>query len=146
MNKIILLHGPNLNLLGTREPDIYGSLTQEDLRARLEADLKLKVELFQSNHEGVLIDFLQDLKAGEQLGVVFNPAAFTHYSYALYDCIRAINVPVVEVHLSDISSREDFRAHSVIAPAALAQFSGKGYESYKSAAHFLIERTLDVRS
>lgn len=141
MKHLILLHGPNLNLLGTREPEIYGSLTQEDLRVALEAQVKVKVDLFQSNHEGELIDYLQTLKeSGDLLGVVFNPGAFTHYSYALYDCIRAISIPVVEVHLSDISNREDFRKISVIAPACAAQFSGEGLTSYVRAAQYLIER------
>lgn len=140
MNKLIILHGPNLNLLGKREPHIYGSQTQEDIRAQLEKDMNLKVELFQSNHEGILIDFLQDLTPGEQLGVIFNPGAFSHYSYALYDCLRSIEIPVVEIHLSDIYAREEFRKVSVIAPAALAQISGKGYEGYKQAAELLVQR------
>lgn len=141
MKHIILIHGPNLNLLGAREPEIYGALTQEDLRAALEEQASLKVNLFQSNHEGELIDYLQAIKVSQDLlGVVFNPGALTHYSYALYDCIRAIQVPVVEVHLSDVSNREDFRKISVIAPACVAQFSGEGLTSYINAAQYLIER------
>lgn len=136
--RILVLHGPNLNLLGTREPDIYGTLTEDALIETLRAERTASIELYQSNHEGDLIDALHQA-ASHFDGVIFNPAAYTHYSYALYDAIRAISTPVVEVHLSDILGREPFRAQSVTAPAAKAQFFGEGVESYKKALAFLID-------
>lgn len=131
--KILVLHGPNLNLLGAREPEVYGSTTQEDIIEELGYSGDFDIELFQSNHEGELIDALHGA-AGEGFeGIIFNPGAYSHYSYALYDAVRAITLPVVEVHLSDITAREDFRAVSVIAPACIAQFYGNKIESYKQA-------------
>jgi 3-dehydroquinate dehydratase-2 len=129
----LVLHGPNLNLLGTREPAVYGRVTLAEVdRALRERGRKLgvRVESRQSNHEGQLIDWLQSARKDGFLGVVFNPGAFTHYSIALRDAVAAIDVPVVEVHLSNIHAREDFRRHSVIAAAARGQISGFGAESY----------------
>lgn len=135
--RILVLNGPNLNLLGTREPEIYGRKTLDqinrDLRVKFPA---VDFEFFQSNHEGDLIDKLQSEKFG---GAIFNPGAFTHYSYALYDCIRAIGYPVVEVHLSDIRSREEFRRVSVIAPACLTSIMGQGAKGYESGMKALME-------
>lgn len=133
--RVLIVHGPNLNLLGTREPDIYGTLTQNDIVEALLATGD-DIELVQSNHEGDLIDVLHEAPA-EFDGVILNPGAFTHYSYALYDAIRALDLPVVEVHLSDIHAREPFRATSVTAPACSAQFMGEGIESYQKALNFL---------
>lgn len=132
---VLIVHGPNLNLLGVREPDIYGALTQDDIVEALLATGD-DIELVQSNHEGDLIDVLHEAP-GEFDGVILNPGALTHYSYALYDAIRAIDLPVVEVHLSDINAREPFRATSVTAPACVAQFMGEGVTSYQKALSFL---------
>lgn len=141
--RILILHGPNLNLLGARQPEIYGTLTQGDIlqscRAHAEAyasGTATQVELEQSNHEGTLIDTLQ-AAPNHYDGVILNPAAYTHTSYALYDTILALDIPVVEVHLSDISAREDFRTISITAPACAAQFYGEGVKSYIHALDFL---------
>ncbi|MDR2586887.1 MAG: 3-dehydroquinate dehydratase [Coriobacteriales bacterium] len=147
--KILVLNGPNLNLLGQREPDIYGSLTLEELNRQLaiygeELNEKRgsqaeRVELFfyQSNHEGILVDTIQGA-LGTYGGIIYNPAAHTHYSIALRDAIASVTVPVVEVHLSDISLREGFRAISVIADACIGQFKGRGVDSYKDAIDLLV--------
>lgn len=142
--RILILHGPNLNLLGTRQPEVYGSLTQEGIleACRSHADKApghsdTLLELVQSNHEGTLIDILQSASTDYD-GVIFNPAAYTHTSYALYDTILAIGIPVAEVHLSDITAREAFRATSITAPACAAQFYGAGIKSYTQALDFLV--------
>jgi 3-dehydroquinate dehydratase-2 len=129
----LVLHGPNLNLLGTREPAVYGrvSLGEVDRLVREHGrKLGLRVESRQSNHEGQLIDWLQAARKEGFLGIVFNPGAFTHYSIALRDAVAAIELPVVEVHLSNVHAREEFRRHSVIAAAARGQISGFGPQSY----------------
>lgn len=140
MKRILVVHGPTLNLLGEREPEIYGSKTLEELNAsirRFANQHGVEVKFFQSNHEGAIIDVLQNERHWAE-GVVINPGAFTHYSYAIRDAIAAVGLPTVEVHLSDIYNREEFRRISVIAPACIAQVSGKGYQSYLVA----IERLL----
>ena len=129
----LVLHGPNLNLLGTREPAIYGraSLADVDKLIRDHArDLGVRVECRQSNTEGQLVDWLQGAEKEGFKGVIINPGAFTHYALALRDAIAAINVPVVEVHLSNIHGREEFRRHSVVAPVARGQIAGFGPLSY----------------
>jgi len=131
--KILVLHGPNLNLLGTREPAVYGRvpLAKVDRLIREHARRRgHSVECRQSNGEGQLIDWLQGARREGFAGIVFNPGAFTHYSIALHDAVAAIAIPVVEVHLSNIHAREEFRRRSVIAAAARGQIAGFGPDSY----------------
>lgn len=130
MKKILILNGPNLNLLGRREPEIYGRVSFEEYYEVMKQSFpEVDLDYFQSNHEGVLIDKLQDAD-GHYDGVVMNPGAYAHTSIALADCIRAISLPVVEVHLSDISQREPYRRHSYTAEACVKCFSGHGMEGY----------------
>lgn len=129
---ILVLHGPNLNLLGQREPGIYGSLTLAEINRLLEeAGFKLQAKVFsmQSNHEGILVDTIHGA-LGQYQGILINGGAYTHTSVALRDAIAAVNLPTVEVHLSNIYRREDFRHHSYIAPVAIGQISGFGVQSY----------------
>jgi 3-dehydroquinate dehydratase-2 len=139
--RILVLNGPNLNLLGQREPTVYGTQTLEELEAAVTAYAsthKAELQCLQHNHEGALIDLVQTARFDYD-GIVFNPGAYAHYSYALRDAIAAIApLPVVEVHLTDISTREDFRRLSVTAPVCAACFSGGGQQSYFDAIDFLI--------
>jgi 3-dehydroquinate dehydratase-2 len=133
MNAVLVLHGPNLNLLGMREPEVYGKMTLEELDQRLlaaGADLGLELRFYQSNHEGALIDALHEAR-GWASGVVFNPGGYTHTSVALRDAVAAIGIPVVEVHLSNVDGRDDFRRHSLIAPVCAGKISGFGWRSYQ---------------
>lgn len=129
---VLVLHGPNLNLLGKREPGIYGSLTLLEINQQIEAAaqaLQARVHAVQSNHEGVLVDAIHDAPEQYQ-GIIINAGAYTHTSVALRDAISGVNLPTVEVHLSNIYRREDFRHHSFIAPVAIGQISGFGAQSY----------------
>ena len=129
---ILILHGPNLNLLGLREPEVYGMTTLADIDRRLEEEgqkLQAKVVAFQSNHEGALVDAIHAAR-GQYQGIVINAGAYTHTSLALRDAIAAVALPTVEVHLSNIYSRESFRHHSYIAPVSIGQISGFGADSY----------------
>lgn len=139
MRKILVIHGPNLNLLGEREPEIYGRTTLEELNEIMEdlAKDKAKLKFFQSNHEGAIIDCLHENRKTMD-AVLINPGAFTHTSVALRDAVSAIKLPTVEVHLTDIYKREDFRRVSIIKGVCLAQFLGEGIESYKKALKYLI--------
>lgn len=139
----LILHGANLNLLGTREPQVYGALTLAEINARLHAlaqELGVSIRCFQSNHEGELIEALHGARAWAD-GVVFNPGAFTHTSIALRDAVAAIGIPVVEVHLSNVYAREEFRHHSLIAPVCLGSIAGFGWQSYALALRVLAERS-----
>lgn len=139
--KILVLNGPNLNMLGMREPGIYGSKTYIDLENEIEECFKEKnIEgvVLQSNSEGEIIDYIHNLYT-EYNAIVINPGAYTHYSYAIYDALKSVNIPAVEVHLSNINNRDDFRKTSVTAPACIAQISGMGFESYKYAIDYLIK-------
>jgi 3-dehydroquinate dehydratase-2 len=131
--KILVLHGPNLNLLGTREPGVYGKVTLAEVDRMIREHARRRggsVECRQSNLEGQLVDWLQAAQREGFNGVVFNPGAFTHYSIALRDAVAAIKLPVVEVHLSNVHGREEFRRHSVIAAVARGQIAGFGPQSY----------------
>lgn len=145
MSAILVLHGPNLNLLGTREPGVYGTLTLDDINARCMAlgqELGVEVRCFQSNHEGALIDALHEARTWAA-GVVFNPGGYTHTSVALRDAIAAIGLPVVEVHLSNVYAREEFRHKSMISAVCRGKISGLGWRSYTMGLRYLAESLCD---
>ena len=137
--KLLIINGPNINMLGTREVNIYGNNTYKDLVKYLKQIAKkhkIKMQIFQSNHEGRIIDKIQKAKKFD--GLIINPGAYTHYSHAIADAIRSINSNAVEVHLSDIMNREEFRKKSVVTDACVATFMGKGFESYYLGIKYLI--------
>lgn len=141
MKKILVIHGPNLNLLGEREPGVYGDQSIEVLNSTIidrAKALGLECEIFQSNHEGAIIDKLHAARKTFD-GVIINAGAYTHYSYAIRDAIAAIKIPCVEVHLSNVFSRDAFRSESVIAPVCKGSISGFGFESYYLALQALAE-------
>lgn len=137
--RLLIVHGPNLNLLGTREPEIYGSDTLEDVNELCRstaARYGLEIETVQSNHEGVLVDAIQAAR-GVVDGIVINPAAYTHTSVAIADALAAVDLPVVEVHLSNVHAREEFRKHSYVSPLASAVIAGAGITGYRFAVEHL---------
>jgi len=139
--KILILHGPNLNLLGTREPEVYGSMTLDDINNKvieLGKELSVEIKCLQSNHEGALIDALHDARTWAN-GVVFNPGGYTHTSIALRDAISAIQIPVVEVHLSNVYAREEFRHVSMISAVCKGKITGFGWKSYMLGLRALVD-------
>lgn len=143
--KVLVVHGPNLNLLGTRDPGIYGYQTLENVNKLIlerAESVGVEIDFFQSNSEGLLIDKLQ-ASAKEFNAILINPGALTHYSYALRDALSAIGLPVVEVHLSNIYAREEFRSKSVTAPVAIGMISGFGAKGYLMGLNALVERLND---
>jgi 3-dehydroquinate dehydratase II len=140
MPTILLLHGPNLNMLGTRQPEIYGATTLAEINAAVAeraAAGGVAVLAFQSNHEGALIDFIQE-RAQEAAGVIINPGALTHYGLSLRDALASVRAPIIEVHLSNVYAREAFRHTSVIAPIATGQIAGLGWRGYVLALDWLL--------
>jgi 3-dehydroquinate dehydratase II len=137
---IYVLNGPNLNMLGTREPDTYGHATLADVEklcAEAAAQFGLKADCRQSNHEGQLIDFIHEARAKKACGIIINAGAYSHTSIALHDALKAVNIPTVEVHISNIHARENFRHHSFTAMAAFATLSGFGIDGYRLAINGL---------
>lgn len=138
---ILVLHGPNLNLLGFREPELYGKKELSEIDAEIEQvaeELDVQVRILQSNHEGVLIDTIQENRKWAD-GIVINPGAFSHFSYALRDALVSVRMPVIEVHLTNVHSREEFRKTSVIAPITVGQIVGLGSSGYTLALRALLE-------
>ena len=141
--KILVINGPNLNMLGIREPGIYGKSSFADLLTLLDEtaqELGIEVEQYQSNHEGDLVDKIQ-WAYGKVDGIVINPAAYTHTSVAILDALKAVMLPAVEVHLSDVSTREDFRQISFARLACVKTIMGKGFEGYREAMEYLVKKT-----
>jgi 3-dehydroquinate dehydratase type II len=141
--KILVINGPNLNMLGIRQPEIYGRTTYEDLKAMISAEaerLGVAVDFFQSNHEGALVDAIQQAYFDKVDGIVINPGAYTHTSVALLDAIKAVSIPTVEVHISDPDAREAFRRISYIREACVATIKGRGLEGYLEALRLLAEK------
>ncbi len=141
MKKVLIINGPNINFLGIREKGIYGNDNYETLCGYITdsfIDKDIKIEIFQSNHEGEIIDRLQKAYYDKVDGIIINPGAYTHYSYAIHDAIKSLSIPTVEVHISNIHEREEFRKISVTAPACVKQIYGKGREGYIEAVDYLI--------
>ncbi len=140
--KFLILNGPNINILGIREPDIYGRQTYDDLIKLIKChaeELGIEVEFVQSNHEGDLVDAIQNAYFSHTDGIVFNPAAYTHTSVAIADAVKGVGIPTVEVHISDVSKRESFRQVSYISAAAVKTIAGQGLDGYNQALDFLTD-------
>jgi len=138
--KFLVISGPNLNLLGKREPEIYGAETLDDIILKTKAGaekLEVEVDFFQSNHEGEIIDEIHKAM-GSYDAIIINPGAYTHYSIAIRDAIKSVEIPTIEIHLSNINAREEFRSKSVIAPVCIGQISGFGADSYILGLHAAI--------
>lgn len=138
--KLLVINGPNLNFLGIREPEIYGKSTYQDLCNLIlsKADeLNIDLEIYQSNHEGKIVDKIQEAYFNQVQGIIINPAAYTHTSVAILDALKSVNIPCIEVHISDINSREEFRKHSYISLAAIKQIKGHGFNGYLEAIEYL---------
>ncbi|WP_053959233.1 type II 3-dehydroquinate dehydratase [Sulfobacillus thermosulfidooxidans] len=141
--KIAIVNGPNLGILGRRQPQIYGNRSWDDIFQRLQQRFpRCTLVYFQSNHEGQVIDYLESLEEQGIEALIINPGAWTHQSYAIRDALAALSMPIVEVHISNIYAREDFRAHSLTAPVVTAQLSGFGTEGYRLAVAYLCEEQL----
>jgi 3-dehydroquinate dehydratase-2 len=146
--KILVLHGPNLNLLGRREPHIYGSMTLGDVNKRLQAlarELKVSLVVFQSNHEGELVDMLHK-HIDTAAGAILNPAGLTQFGVSLHDAIKTVPFPVIEVHISNRHAREHWRGHSIISPAAKGTVEGLGWRSYTTALRALVEIAREAKA
>ena len=145
--RILILHGPNLNLFGRREPHIYGTMTLAEINQRLEAlakELKVELVVVQSNHEGALVDTLHK-HIDDADGALLNPAGLTQYGVSLHDAIKAMPFPVVEVHMSNIAAREEWRHHSIISPAVRGTVQGLGWRSYTAALRALVETLRETK-
>ena len=140
--KILVINGPNMNMLGIRQPEIYGHATYEDLKSMIAGEaerLGAEVSFFQSNHEGALVDAIQQAYFDGVEGIILNPAAYTHTSVALLDALKAVAIPTVEVHISDVAAREDFRQISYVRPACIATVTGRGFAGYLDAVDILLK-------
>ena len=147
MPRVLVVHGPNLNLLGTREPQIYGSTTLAEIDDALQAaarERRVELRSLQSNHEGALIDAIHEARSSAD-GIIINPGAFTHYAYAIADALASVNLPSVEVHLSNIYAREEYRRKSVVAPVVVGSVCGFGWRGYLLALDALLTLLADRR-
>ncbi len=137
--KLLVINGPNLNFLGIREPEIYGKSTYQDLCNLISskaAELNIDIEIYQSNHEGQIVDKIQEAYFNKVQGIIINPAAYTHTSIAILDALKSVNIPCIEVHISDINTREEFRKHSYISLASIKQIKGHGFNGYLEAIEY----------
>ena len=145
LKKIMVINGPNLNMLGIREPEVYGNKSYADLEAYIEdyaEKIDVEATVLQSNSEGEIIDFIHHA-LGNYDGIIINPAAYTHYSYAIFDALSSVNLPTIEVHISNIHKREEFRHKSVTAPACIGQICGLGFRGYRLALDYLKESDIN---